>query len=163
MDMMELRAIGELVGGVAVIASLIYVGLQVRQSNNLAQGAAELEMGRMTMGYARLGAEGDNALIYSLAVYEPDSFSENQRQRALWAFGMWLHMAQAMFRQFRRGFLPPPWWNPIANSLVEVAGDVPLFRALLQQNSWGLAAEFRQYIEELRDQRAKGIRQVSSD
>ncbi len=33
MDIMELGAIGELVGGVAVIASLIYVGLQVRQTN----------------------------------------------------------------------------------------------------------------------------------
>ncbi len=100
MDVMESGAIGELAGGVAVIASLIYVGLQVRQSNNLAQGAAELEMGRMTMDYARLGAEGENATIYSLAVFEPDALSEDQRQRALWAFGMWLHMAQAMFRQF---------------------------------------------------------------
>ncbi len=35
MDIMELGAIGELVGGVAVIGSLIYVGLQVRQSNQL--------------------------------------------------------------------------------------------------------------------------------
>ncbi len=33
MNIMELGAIGELVGGVAVIASLLYVGLQVRQSN----------------------------------------------------------------------------------------------------------------------------------
>ena len=33
MDIMELGAIGELVGGVAVIASLIFVGLQVRNSN----------------------------------------------------------------------------------------------------------------------------------
>ena len=37
MDIMELGAIGELVGGVAVIASLIYVGMQVRQGNRLAQ------------------------------------------------------------------------------------------------------------------------------
>ncbi len=35
MGIMELGAIGELVGGVAVIGSLIYVGLQVRQSNDL--------------------------------------------------------------------------------------------------------------------------------
>ncbi len=35
MDIMELGAIGELVGGAAVVASLIYVGLQVRQSNRL--------------------------------------------------------------------------------------------------------------------------------
>ena len=33
MGIMELGAIGELVGGVAVVASLIYVGLQVRQTN----------------------------------------------------------------------------------------------------------------------------------
>ena len=32
MEIMELGAIGELVGGVAAIASLIYVGIQVRQS-----------------------------------------------------------------------------------------------------------------------------------
>ena len=32
MNIMELGAIGELVGGVAVIASLVYVGLQVRYS-----------------------------------------------------------------------------------------------------------------------------------
>ncbi len=32
MDIMELGAIGELVGGVAVIASLMYLGVQVRQN-----------------------------------------------------------------------------------------------------------------------------------
>ncbi len=37
MDIMELGAIGELVGGVAVIASLLFVGIQVRHGNRLAQ------------------------------------------------------------------------------------------------------------------------------
>ncbi len=37
MDILELGAIGELVGGVAVVGSLISVGLQVRPSNRLAQ------------------------------------------------------------------------------------------------------------------------------
>ena len=44
MDIMELGAIGELVGGVAVIGSLIYVGLEVRQSNRHAKEAAEREV-----------------------------------------------------------------------------------------------------------------------
>ena len=39
MDIMELGAIGELVGGVAVIGSLLYVGLQVRQNTKM-EGAA---------------------------------------------------------------------------------------------------------------------------
>ena len=40
MDITELGAIGELVSGVAVVGSLIYVGLQVRQSNRIAQSSA---------------------------------------------------------------------------------------------------------------------------
>ena len=46
MNIMELGAIGELVGGVAVIASLLYVGLQVRQSN--LDGRAEAHRAFMT-------------------------------------------------------------------------------------------------------------------
>ena len=37
MDIMELGAIGELVGGVAVVATLLYLALQVRQSNKTAR------------------------------------------------------------------------------------------------------------------------------
>ena len=40
MDIMELGAIGELVGGVAVVASLVYVGLQVRQSTQTTRAAS---------------------------------------------------------------------------------------------------------------------------
>ena len=40
MDIMELGAIGELVGALAVVASLLYVGTQVRQSNRQARDAA---------------------------------------------------------------------------------------------------------------------------
>ena len=53
MTIAELGAIGELVGGVAVIASLVYVGLQIRQSNEVAKAESvrELttEMGRISM------------------------------------------------------------------------------------------------------------------
>ncbi len=43
MNIMELGAIGEMVGGLAVIGSLIYVGLQVRQSNDHASQRNEIE------------------------------------------------------------------------------------------------------------------------
>ncbi|NIU03573.1 MAG: hypothetical protein GWO40_04635, partial [Gammaproteobacteria bacterium] len=68
MNIMELGAVGELVGGLAVIVSLTYVGLQLRQSNNLAKSTAEIELGRMYMDYARLGAEGKLSSIYARGV-----------------------------------------------------------------------------------------------
>ncbi len=51
MDILELGAIGELVGGVAVIGSLLYVGLQVRQSNY--QSAQRTEVERNESEFAR--------------------------------------------------------------------------------------------------------------
>ena len=40
MNILELGAIGELVGGVAVIGSLIFVGFQLRQATAAQRGAA---------------------------------------------------------------------------------------------------------------------------
>ena len=37
MDILELGAIGELVGALAVVGSLLFVGLQMRQSNRLSR------------------------------------------------------------------------------------------------------------------------------
>jgi hypothetical protein len=53
MNIMELGAIGELVGGVAVIGSLLYVGLQVRQSNHQAKQRLEMERNEADRQLAR--------------------------------------------------------------------------------------------------------------
>ena len=53
MNIMELGAIGELVGGVAVIGSLIYVGLQVRQSNAQAVRANQIAKSESNRSLAR--------------------------------------------------------------------------------------------------------------
>jgi hypothetical protein len=46
MNIMELGAIGELVGGVAVIASLIYVAIQIRQNSEQTRQANLIERAR---------------------------------------------------------------------------------------------------------------------
>ena len=52
MNLIELGAVGELVGGVAVIGSLIYLGLQVRQSNALAVSRSHEESSRASSDLA---------------------------------------------------------------------------------------------------------------
>ena len=44
MTLVELGALGELVGGVAIIVSLVYVGLQLKQSNTMARTAVQKEI-----------------------------------------------------------------------------------------------------------------------
>ena len=52
MDIMELGAIGELVGGVAVIASLLYVGRQLRQSAAATRGSTPCSPSAATARYS---------------------------------------------------------------------------------------------------------------
>ena len=46
MDWVALGAIGEFVGGVVVIATIVYLALQLRNSNRQAQASAELQWTR---------------------------------------------------------------------------------------------------------------------
>ncbi len=86
MNILELGAIGELVGGVAVIASLIYVGLQVRQSTEQARQTNAIERVRANREMERafneifMGA-GDSELmkIYREALLDFDSLSNNDK------------------------------------------------------------------------------------
>lgn len=53
MDIMELGAVGELVGGVAVVASLIYVGVQVRQNSHQLRQGNEIQKAAAAREFAR--------------------------------------------------------------------------------------------------------------
>ncbi len=44
MTLLEWGALGELMGGIAIIASLIYVGRQLKQSNSMARSAVRQEL-----------------------------------------------------------------------------------------------------------------------
>lgn len=80
MNIMELGAIGELVGGVAVIASLIYVGLQVRRNTlalraNAAQGFADSINGALLLA----AGGGEPTRAWRLASEDPLSLSDDER------------------------------------------------------------------------------------
>ncbi len=66
---MELGAIGELVGGVAVIASLLFVGLQLRQSNALSRADTFHRMNsQFTTVFSQLSSDAELAEIYQRAL-----------------------------------------------------------------------------------------------
>lgn len=65
MDIMELGAIGELVGGVAVIASLVFVGIQVRQNNRLvANSVAQAARDETSNMFRTLSADPETTHFY---------------------------------------------------------------------------------------------------
>ncbi len=156
MDIMELGAIGELVGGVAVIVSLVFVGVQVRHGNRLAQGAAELEMGRMNMDYLNAGVDGDFAAVFSKCYVTPDEASAEDKQRFIWSYGRWFHMIQAMYRQYQHGILPEVSWTPLLITLANVLEDNSILSETWEANTLYLAEDFRSVVNEVRPKIKRG-------
>ena len=97
MNIMELGAIGELVGGVAVIGSLIYVGLQVRQGNEVARSVSIRgiagEIGQIFLKTC----DPELSLVVRRAIRDFDGLTKNDQSVASGYLGALFLSAQTTF------------------------------------------------------------------
>ncbi len=148
MDIMELGAIGELVGGVAVIGSLLYVGLQVRQSNLQSAQRTEIERNESERQFAR------DSTAVAFALTDPDLSNVFRRGlddlRALdgdeqLRFDMWLTgLGNHCTLMWRRGLVREPlvWkWMEWFVSLTKTPGGA----------MWWESVRFR-YVDEFAEE-----------
>ncbi len=90
MDIMELGAIGELVGGLAVVGSLLFVGLQVRQSNRISRAESVRAFVRDYNSLLYRLGENDELFRKGMADFRGLSKSEQTRLHVLFASNFFL-------------------------------------------------------------------------
>ena len=112
----SIAALGEAVGGVAVIASLIYLAAQIRQSRQLERAASIREMflkGSDMVGYTALHPEKFDTIRCGVA-----DFSQLSREEVDLFNGWGIHclvtVEQAMYMH-RDGLLPDASWTAFEN------------------------------------------------
>ena len=128
MDILELGAIGELVGGIAVIASLIFVGLQIRQNTRTTRSSAQLDSARFwSEQNIRAALSSDIARIVEVGLTDESSLTEDEQRRLMFWISHHFFMVEALFHQWRSGELPEHSWLPhkhtIAGLVVTPAGQ----------------------------------------
>lgn len=114
-----LGSIGDFVGGIGVIATLIYLAIQIRQNtqqldhnSQLVQASAELETARLLAEVHASAASSPELVRLWNLMPTPDALNELERARLLWFLGQYLFVVEGLFRQHRRGFLPKESWEP---------------------------------------------------
>ncbi len=151
MDIMELGAIGELVGGVAVIASLIYVGLQVRQGNqiNRAESARAIVRDYNNFLYKLV----DNVDIWRRGSVDFESLSGEEQSKL-----HWLLMSQ-FFVGLGDSIATPDRRDPLARfidgAISRVLLGLPGFRSwwtTFKRAPEQVTPEYTTYLESLADQ-----------
>ena len=143
MNILELGAIGELVGGVAVVGSLLYVGLQVRQSNRLARVQAHQETARVS---TELAMQLDRESIELMLQGARDSESLSEVDRALYVLKLTAagNYYETLFYARERGEVDDDLW---ASRLRRMQGTFALFLPLWSTQKDAFGQRFVAFVD----------------
>ena len=139
MTIAELGAIGELVGGVAVVGSLLFVGLQVRQSNKISRAESLRAFVRDYNGILYRLGENEGLVRKGMADFRGLSKSEQTRLHVLFASNFFLGWGDSIIDPGRvddfaglvdssLGFVVATpgmsqWWRHFRSGMVGLADD----------------------------------------
>ena len=146
MTIQDLGALGELIGSVAVLATLIYLTLQTRQ-NTLAIGAQLDAAAVIASQNSQLLAATSDKLMDEL---EEDSTGTLTRLEMYW--GSLISMFQWQFKQARRGLLPDFNERVVRGTFSAFFTNFRSFEGWWEVRKALFSPEFVEFVEE---QRAK--------
>ena len=148
MDIMELGAIGELVGGVAVIGSLLYVGLQVRQNSNwLRASVVDTSSQRLTEMHYFLAEEGNREILDAIAA-DPEAPDPKVAARVGQVFMAVARGSETAYFQFQLGHLPQQLWNGYRGH-VHVIVSTRFFEPWWDMRRGMFHQAFREHVDDL--------------
>ena len=108
----DLGAIGEFIGGLGVIITLVYLAIEIRLNRRaVSSAAAESVMQSMSAFYQALGNTPELASLMTRGVADFESLSEDQKSQCyLWLFS-WFRLVEVAHTHQSAGQLPKGFWD----------------------------------------------------
>jgi hypothetical protein len=149
MNLAEIAEISQTLGSAAVVASLIFVGVQIRQNTNTARAvshhAVSEALNRVNLLWAR---DGEVTRIWLLGMRDRQALTTEERWRFDSMVRAYLHVCETMYIQARLGAGHSGIVVAEENGIQYVFAS-PGVRDWWSQNPFGFSMEFRAYLENL--------------
>ena len=118
MTLQTLANLGEFVGGLMVVLSVIYLALQIRQNtrSQLTQNYT-VALDRIAEFQSRMSEAGEFSDILVTGTQDPSHLTQQQRVQFTWAFYEMFGAFEFMFHQERSGAMPREVWARWADTL----------------------------------------------
>ncbi len=112
MSILELGALGELVGAIAVVVTLGYLAAQIRQNTSAQRSNSSLETTRaFTDWYSIVMADAELVRIFSAGFQEDaETLSNDDRGRFVWMMAALTSRIELMYSQHRAGLIDDDRW-----------------------------------------------------
>jgi len=155
--------IAEIVAAMAVLVSLWYLAIQLRQNTDLERAELEVQLGVTWAEMHDNMIQSPNlARAYDLAAESWNELSDEDVRAYLWFVAKSFHILEGMFRQHKRGLLTTDVWAPYEQYIF---GILQIEAVLGWWHSDGslTSKEFRAHVENLLRNPPEGSwRQVST-
>jgi hypothetical protein len=141
------KLIGEALAIVGVIASLIFVAVEVRQNTNAVHGATLQAVSQQSLDLVMAGLDNPELrLAFKVAgESKPEALSEEQELLLIWFFSAKLRADENRFRQIELGILDQSNLEQLGSN---IAYRLPFFRDWWIRNGGFFAADFQALVEQ---------------
>jgi hypothetical protein len=147
MTLDDLANLGQVIGALAVVISLIYVAYQIRQNTNAVRSAtAQAVHEHFSNRYNLVAADAELARIAANGLRDYASLSEQERVRFVATFMSFVSYSQNAFLKWREGLLKPALWLGWEQVMMNLFG-APGGKAFWKERGYLFGEEFRRYIE----------------
>jgi hypothetical protein len=140
-----ISAVGEIIGAVAVVVSLIYVAAQIRQNTQMARSTAKQSLTEATHGVIYKAMDYSTEWVKLMTGEEPSSQEEDARMSLL--ARACLRGFETQCYQYESGLLEEQEWKALRAAICTITAW-PGFNRYWQQLTPMMSERLRRVIEE---------------
>lgn len=145
----ELANYAEIIGGIAVLASLIYVAIQIRHNTAVVRTSNYADLSFKLSEFNSLVAQdNDLAEIYNRGIESYDGLSDVEKTRFNMAVSRMMQAVQAMFHLRRRGYIDARLAQTNFDSVALLLA-APGMQEWWQANAHWWEDDFRQQVDQM--------------
>lgn len=110
MTLEDLGNLGDFVGGLAVIATLLYLAVQIRQNTRILRTSAE-QTADPIAAIASIAQSPENAAVYHRGIANPDDLSEEERTHFYLLMASSFYVLHQGYRAYQLGTQTEDTWQ----------------------------------------------------
>lgn len=145
----KIALIAEIFGGIAILISLIFVGIQFKENTKATKSAnASATMSALANWYIAIGNNSESSQLYYNFMADPDAMTPEQRfQAVINTHGVFI-IFQNSFYLSKEGTLDSEMQNALTSVMLG-AMDQPGFKFYWEQRKSFFFKDFRVYVEDI--------------
>ena len=152
MSLEDLGNLGEFVGAIAVVASLIYLAVQVRQNTRSVRASTYQAVVSASADINAMIAQDETlARIFRLGLADVSELTDDERMRLDFFLGQWFNMFENLYLQREHGTIDAEFFDAKRDLILRWLSQ-PGLKKWWNNRSYMYARRFRDFVSEnLRD------------